>query len=51
MDYLSIVEVPMDLSTVKMKLNNGRYTTIQAVINDLDLIWSNCKTYNRENSV
>lgn len=41
----------MDLITVKTKLNSGKYNTVQNVMDDLNLIWSNCKLFNREESV
>lgn len=50
-DYPSVVKTPMDLSTVRNKLNSGKYVYIQEVFNDIQLIWNNCKLYNREDSV
>ena len=49
-DYYDIVKVPMDLGTVKKNLINNKYNTNQDVINDLNLIWSNCKLYNLSGS-
>lgn len=40
----------MDLSTAKSKLLKNEYLTFQDLYNDIDLIWKNCKTYNREGS-
>jgi SNF2 family DNA or RNA helicase len=48
-DYLDIIEEPMSLSEVKEKLDNGEYKRYNYHIkfmNDLRLIWRNCKTYN-----
>ena len=36
----------MDLSTVKKKLDEGKYSSYQAFFDDIQLIWNNCKTYN-----
>lgn len=49
-DYLSIVKTPMDLSTIKSKLKSSKYSSAQEVINDIMLIWRNCKIYNIEGS-
>ena len=49
-DYLTIVETPMDLSTVKSKLKEFKYISAQEVIDDIMLIWKNCKKYNIEGS-
>ncbi len=49
-DYLDIVKHPMDMSTIKKKLKLNNYMTIQDVMSDLQLVWSNCKLYNQEGS-
>ena len=36
----------MDLGTVKKNLFNGDYKTMQDFMNDINLIWQNCRTYN-----
>jgi hypothetical protein len=41
----------MDISTVKKKLGNVEYTSLQEVLDDIQLIWNNCKRYNIEGSV
>jgi len=41
----------MDIITVKKKLMNSKYTVLQEVIDDIQLIWDNCRTYNQEGSV
>jgi hypothetical protein len=51
-DYLrSINNHPMDISTIKKKLENNRYNIIQEVVDDFQLIWDNCRIYNREDSL
>ena len=45
-DYLTIIKKPMDLSTVRTNLDNNEYDYIEEVLNDLQLIWDNCKLYN-----
>ena len=49
-DYLTIVKTPMDISTVKKNLKENKYCSVQEVINDIMLIWKNCKNYNIEGS-
>jgi hypothetical protein len=41
----------MDISTVKKKLKGNKYSTLTEAINDLMLIWENCRTYNQIGSV
>ena len=50
-DYFDIVLHPMDLASVKKKLlNNIIYIYVQEVLDDIQLIWTNCKVYNMEGS-
>ncbi len=41
----------MDLGTVQNKLNEGEYLYVEDMIDDIQLIWDNCKTYNVAGSV
>lgn len=50
-DYLQIIEKPMALREVKNKLNNNEYTTLENFKEDVDLIWSNAKKYNGEDTL
>lgn len=49
-DYPVVVKHPMDLSTVNKKFTQNKYQSIEAICDDLQLIWDNCKTYNPPNS-
>ena len=40
----------MDLGTAKKNLLNNKYPTFQEFLNDIDLIWKNCRTYNMQGS-
>jgi len=51
MDYPMIIKKPMDLGTVKKHLNNNAYETVEDCLRDIDLIWQNCRTYNKDNAV
>lgn len=45
-DYPEIIKSPMDLSTVKKKLDAGAYGGAEEFAADIRLIFSNCYTYN-----
>ncbi|CAF0784933.1 unnamed protein product, partial [Didymodactylos carnosus] len=49
-DYHDIIKKPMDLGTVKKKLENREYATPDEFANDVRLIFSNCYTYNGPNT-
>ena len=50
-NYLRIIKNnPMDISTIEKKLNKNEYALVQDVINDIKLIWYNCRIYNYESS-
>lgn len=45
-DYLAIVTNPMDLSTIRAKLDSGLYSTRKEFESDVRLLISNCYLYN-----
>ncbi|KAH9075819.1 hypothetical protein EDB83DRAFT_2515499 [Lactarius deliciosus] len=45
-DYPKIVKKPMDLSTMRAKLDSGAYTTAEKFRDDIKLIINNCFLYN-----
>ncbi|XP_068429888.1 bromodomain-containing protein 3-like [Clinocottus analis] len=45
-DYHDIIKYPMDLSTVKQKMDGGEYNDPQIFAADVRLIFSNCYKYN-----
>ena len=49
-DYPKIVKKPMDLSTVFENLKDGFYKTPRQCLDDIQLVWDNCKLYNVEYS-
>jgi hypothetical protein len=49
-DYPKIVKKPMDLGTVKRKLDRDQYVDIEECAQDIRLIWNNCKMYNADGS-
>ncbi|KAH9897257.1 putative Bromodomain testis-specific protein [Xylariomycetidae sp. FL2044] len=44
-DYLDIIKKPMDLNTIKAKLDRHEYATADDFANDVRQIFSNCFTY------
>jgi len=45
-DYYTVVKNPMDLGTVKKKLSYNVYKDAQEFIDDVELVFYNCRTYN-----
>lgn len=45
-DYFQVISEPMDLSTIRRKLLDDKYTSISEWKNDFSLIWKNSKKYN-----
>jgi hypothetical protein len=50
LDYLDIVEKPMDLGTIKAKIEANEYESIEKIAEDIRLVWTNCMLYNRDGS-
>jgi hypothetical protein len=50
-DYLKIVKQPMDLGTVKKKLERFQYKAVEDCLYDIMRIWNNCKSYNAQDHV
>lgn len=50
LDYPIIIKHPMDLGTVKKKLDKGLYKRPSELASDVRLIFSNAMTYNAPNS-
>ena len=49
-DYYDIIKKPMDLSTIRNNIYNKIYKEPYQALDDIQLIWDNCKTYNIEGS-
>lgn len=45
-DYPSIVQNPMDFSTIKKKLKEDKYASISDFMADMELVFYNCRVYN-----
>ncbi|KAI1104111.1 putative Bromodomain testis-specific protein [Jackrogersella minutella] len=49
-DYLDKVKIPMDLSTVKAKMDRREYNSEQEFLIDIRQIFANCFTYHKQGS-
>lgn len=50
-DYFDVISNPMDLSTVRNKLKQDKYTSISQWKSDVNLIWKNCIEYNQHDFI
>lgn len=50
-DYTSVVTNPMDLSTMKEKLESGQYPNLNAMEKDFELMIANCLAYNSRDTL
>jgi Bromodomain len=45
-DYPAVIKKPMDLGTIKRRLERGQYMSAAYCAADVRRVWSNCMTYN-----
>lgn len=50
-DYFKIIKRPMDLGTVKKRLENNYYWSAKECMEDIDQMFQNCYLYNTEGEV
>ncbi|KAH0785269.1 Bromodomain containing protein [Histomonas meleagridis] len=50
-DYLTIVQRPMDLTTIRKKLNNNEYKSYENWAEDVNQVWENAMIYNNEGTL
>ncbi|CAI6334561.1 unnamed protein product [Periconia digitata] len=50
-DYYNVITSPMDLTTMEERLENGAYMEPKDLVDDLKLIYTNCKKYNEPTTV
>ncbi|XP_065649848.1 PH-interacting protein-like isoform X3 [Hydra vulgaris] len=52
-DYLSVIHDPIDLSTIRQRLDSNQYDDAESFIRDFQLIFKNAKTYtvNRRSAI
>jgi hypothetical protein len=44
-DYFTVIKEPMDFGTIRRRMS--KYTTKAEFLHDIELVFSNCKTYNK----
>lgn len=49
-DYYKVILEPMDLKTIEHNIRNERYTTEEALMEDMKLMFRNARIYNEEGS-
>lgn len=49
-DYPNLIKHPMDLGTIKAKLDRNEYNRVEDAAADMRLVWTNCMTYNQDGS-
>ena len=49
-DYFDIIKNPMDIGTIERNLRDHKYETPEEFNKEMRLVWSNCMTYNPEES-
>lgn len=50
-DYYNVITSPMDLTTMEERLENGAYLEPKDLVDDLKLVFTNCKKYNEPSTV
>lgn len=50
LDYPKVIKTPMDLGTVRTRLESGAYASPKEFRHDTNLVWTNCMTYNADGS-
>jgi len=50
-DYYKIIKCPMDMGTIKKRLESRYYRSAQECISDFNRMFTNCYTYNKPGEV
>ncbi|KAK2839735.1 hypothetical protein Q5P01_013475 [Channa striata] len=48
--YRKVIKKPMDFSTIREKLSNNQYLSLETFIVDVNLVFDNCERFNEDNS-
>lgn len=49
-DYKKIIKKPIDLNAVRRNLTKNLYESLEEILDDIQLVWNNCKLYNEQGS-
>ncbi len=50
-DYYQVIQHPCDMNTIEANIKSDRYGTLDDIVGDYRLMFSNCRKYNEENSM
>jgi len=50
-DYYQIIQHPIDMNSIQKNIESDRYGTVDDIVGDFRLMFSNCRKYNEENSM
>lgn len=50
-DYYEIIKNPIDLKTMREKVRRGEYSDVSEFLRDVELLFSNARTYNKKDTV
>jgi hypothetical protein len=50
-DYPEVVQNPMDLGTIRKRLQEGYYQNLESFAKDMQLVWDNSKLFNPPNNI
>ncbi|XP_058063027.1 protein polybromo-1 [Anopheles bellator] len=50
-DYYQVIQYPIDMTTIENNIKADRYATIDDIVGDYRLMFSNCRKYNEEGSM
>ncbi|CAG9794762.1 unnamed protein product [Diatraea saccharalis] len=50
-DYYNVIERPIDMLTIEANIKNDRYNSVEELVSDFRLMFSNCRQFNEEGSM
>lgn len=50
-EYYNVIDKPIDMITIENNIKNDRYNTLEEMISDFRLMFSNCRQFNEEGSM
>ncbi len=50
-DYYQVIQHPIDMNTIEGNIRNDHYNTLDDIVGDFRLMFSNCRKYNEEGSM
>lgn len=49
-DYYQVIQHPIDMNTIEANIRSDHYNTLDDIVGDFRLMFSNCRKYNEEGS-